>query len=1210
MIRRFLIPALLLSSLSLPVLAQDAPVTTPPVTTPPATSSPAAPQTADGAEQSNRDRDWLTGLIEDKLSGEGRQIRLDGFKGAFSSKATFDALTISDADGPWLTIRNGAMSWSRSALLTGKIEIAELSAAEIDLARLPAATTDTEAPSPEAKPFQLPELPVSVNIGKISAAKVSLGESVIGQAVTFSLDGNVSLSGGDGKAKLSMVRTDGTKGAYSFDGGYANGSRQLAVDLLVDEGQGGLVSTLSKLPGSPALTLAVAGSGPLDAFSSDVVLSTDGQPRIKGKVNLTAVAAAADGSTAEKGQGFSVNLSGDITPMLPAEYRDFFGTNSQVVATGVKMPDGSFTLSDLTLDSQALDIKGRLATLPSGMPDTFSLDLKLGEEGGQDILLPVSGAETWVRNAALKLFYDRNQGQGWTLSGVLSGLRRDTMQIGQVRLAGNGLVSLATQTNAASGRVNFDVSDIALKDPALAEAVGTALNGSTVFDWTETHPLNMTNLVVNGRDLALQGGVSIDNLSSGVDIMPDLVLDARDLSHYAGVAGRPLAGAVQGTVKGKLTALTGAFDLTASLTGQDLKSGVAEADALLSGTSQIEASAARDDKGLTIREFSANAKTLSATASGVLATGASDLKAQIQLTDLGSLGGRYRGSANLTASILDTEGETRYSVDGTASNLALGQDLADKLLAGNTKLMARAATRNGVTRLTALNLQNPQLTATAESAGDTTVKLNARLANIGLLTPKYTGPVTAEGTIGQQGKNYALDLKAAGPGGIQATVNGIVAGDGSNSNLSIKGHADTALANNFIDPQSVEGTVNFDLRMQGKPGLNALSGTIQAPNANLNIPAATLALQNINLKATLGDGRITLDTRAAMKGGGTMTLTGPVALTAPFQSNLKLTLAQARLRNPELYDTRISGALSVAGPLTGNAAITGRLTLGTTEIRVPDSLGGSAAIPDITHRATPAKVTKTLSRAGLLGEAGAEGGSGTKIAYRMDVTIDAPNQIFVRGRGLDAELGGSLRLTGTTANIVPIGHFSLIRGRLDILAKRFTLSDGQVAMQGTMTPWISFSATTQQSDTTVTIKIEGEATAPQLTLSSSPELPDDEVLARLLFNKGLTTLSALQAAQLASAVATLAGKGGEGMISKLRNEFGFDDLDVGTDDEGNASLRAGKYIAKDVYSDVAINSEGKTELNLNFDINKNVTARGTVGSDGDSSVGLFFEKDY
>lgn len=1244
MVRRILLLSVLFVTPLAPLAAQDTSQTSPSETSS-ATSSAASTDAA--AEESNRDRSWLTALIEDKLSGQGRQIRLDGFKGAFSSKATFDTLTISDDQGAWLTIHNGTLSWSRTALLTGKVEISELSATEIDLDRLPDTPADTSAPAPEAKPFefQLPDLPLSINIGKLHADKVALDATILGQSVTFGLDGSGSLAGGDGKAKIAMTRTDGVKGQYSFTGGFTAKSRQLDVDLLVDEGKGGLVSTLSKIPGAPALTLAASGGGPLDNFSSDIVLSTDAQPRVTGKVILKADKTA-DGQQA---QGFSVALRGDISPMLPEEYHDFFGTDTNVEATGTKLPDGGLNLTKLALDTRALDLNGTLKLLPSGMPDNFNLRLKLGlpaetpapeapapealaagaaKPAGKtpdqakppvanDVLLPITGASTWVHGADLKLYYDRSQSQGWTLSGTLDGLRRDDMTIASARLAGNGLVSLDTQTNAASGRVNFDVSGLALRDPALAEAAGDSFSGSTVFDWTQGHPVNLTNLVLQGRDLSLAGAVSVGNFSTGIDITPDVTLKADDLRHYALLSGRPLAGSLAGTLRGKVTALSGAFDIDAALTGQNLRTGIAEADGMLGGTSKITLSAARDAKGLTLRSFDAEARTVSATASGVLATGASDLKAELTLSDLATLGKGYRGHAHVTASILDRDGATQYALDGTASNLALGQPQADTLLRGATTLTARAESRDGKFRLTRLDAANPQLSAkvaemTGPAAG-TQQKLSValKLANAALLAPGFAGPVTIDGTVGQNGASYGLDLKAAGPGGLQATVAGSVAGDLSKTDLAIKGRAEAALANNFIDPQSVNGIVNFDLKMQGAPGLPALSGRIETGNARFTAPSAGLALQNIVARADLGQGKVTLNAKAAMKGGGDLTLNGPVTLSAPYQGNLTLVLNRARLRDPELYDTRISGRLAIAGPLAGGASVKGRLSLGQTEIRVPNGLGGAAAIPDIHHVRPTTAVAQTLKRAGLsVNPTAARAARGSAAAYGLDITVDAPNQIFVRGRGLDAELGGSLRLTGTTANIVPIGHFALIRGRLDVLAKRLTLTDGQVAMQGSMTPWILFTATTTQDSTTININLEGEATSPQLKLSSSPDLPEDEILARLLFNKGLTNLSALQAAQLASAVATLAGKGGTGIVSKLRQDFGLDDLDLGTDDSGNTSVRAGKYLSKRVYSDVAVDSAGQTELNLNFDVRKNITARSTVASDGNSSVGLFFDKDY
>ena len=97
------------------------------------------------------DRGYLTALLEDNLSGAGRSVVITGFAGALSSQATIERLTIADDAGIWLTLEGVRLDWSRSALLSGVVDVTELSAREIVLERVPQAG-DT-APSPEAGRF-------------------------------------------------------------------------------------------------------------------------------------------------------------------------------------------------------------------------------------------------------------------------------------------------------------------------------------------------------------------------------------------------------------------------------------------------------------------------------------------------------------------------------------------------------------------------------------------------------------------------------------------------------------------------------------------------------------------------------------------------------------------------------------------------------------------------------------------------------------------------------------------------------------------------------------------------------------------------------------------------------------------------------------------------------------------------------------------------
>ncbi|MCE8472355.1 translocation/assembly module TamB domain-containing protein, partial [Rhodovulum sulfidophilum] len=159
-------------------------------------------------------------------------------------------------------------------------------------------------------------------------------------------------------------------------------------------------------------------------------------------------------------------------------------------------------------------------------------------------------------------------------------------------------------------------------------------------------------------------------------------------------------------------------------------------------------------------------------------------------------------------------------------------------------------------------------------------------------------------------------------------------------------------------------------------------------------------------------------------------------------------------------------------------------------------------------------------------------------------------------------------------------------------------------------PRLYFVAATQSGDVTARIVVEGPASAPEIKFSSSPELPQEEVISRILFGRGLDTLSPLQAAELASAVATLMGKGGQGILGALRGATGLDDLDVNSTEEGGTELSAGKYLSDKVYSQVTVNQKGQSEINLNLDVSPYVTLKGHAGAEGDTGIGIFYERDY
>ncbi len=1249
----------------------------------------------------------VVSTLESSLSAPGRTVSIDGFSGALSSQAAIDQLTVADDDGIWLTLKGVKLDWSRAALLSGRVDVTALTADEIILARNPK-QAPAQAPAAEAAGFSLPELPVSIHIGKITAKRVEIGQPVMGVAAVFSIDGKMDLAGGEGTAELAIERTDGQRGSFTLDASYDNKSRNLALNLQADEAAKGILSTLIGLPGAPALTLSIKGTGPIDDYKADIQLATDGKDRLTGAVTLT-TDKAQPGDTTPQPRRFTARIGGDIAPLFAPQYRDFFGSDIRLAVEGAMLPTGETDLSTLHLAAKGMNIDGQVNIGGDGLPLLLDLTAKIGTPGGPAVLLPVSGASTEITSADLTMSFDASKGNGWQGKLALTGLKTQSLAAQSLTLDGKGTIARAGPSGGkVDGTVSFDGAGLLPTDPKLAEALGDAATGRVSFAWAKGQPLSLPAIQIDAAAYHLTAGVTLD----GLTLSGKATATIDDLSRLSALAERPLGGRVSLSVDGTAGLLAGTFDATAKATGQNLQGGQPQLDALMKGASTVTLSAKRDDTGTHIRDLTIEAATFQTKASGLLRTGASDLSADLSFSDLSALGAPYSGAltgtahyleadgtgtltasakgqdvtigqtqadallrgqsqidltarrqgdavtidhltvsapvvqgsaqgvvksgaTDLTASLkltdlgslgkgfgggfsgqvhyTDTAGTAHVTANADANNLSMGQPQVDALLRGQTKLSLDATRAGNKIDIATFDLSNPQLTAKASGALNGTqgkIDLSARLANLALVAPGFPGPLTVEGSLSPGATDYGVDIKAQGPGALQATVAGSVAQDFKTADLALKGGVESAIVNAMIEPRSVRGPVRFDLRVKGAPALAAVSGTVNLGPARMVAPTLGISADPVTATVTMSGGKAQVQAKAVV-GGGTVLAQGPVNLTAPFDANLQLTLARVLFKNPDLFSTHVSGRIAVAGPLAGGATISGRLGLGATEIQVPStSLGGSSAIPELTFVGEPADVRATRDRAGLLAKPGATSAGGQSRPYPIDLTISAPNQVFIRGRGLDAELGGTVKLGGTSANVIPSGGFNLLRGRLDILGKRFALSEASLQLEGQFIPYVQIAASTVNDGITSTIKISGQATDPQVTFSSSPQLPQEEVLSQLLFGHGLASISAFQAAQLASAVATLAGKGGDGLVNKLRKSFGLDNFDVSSDATGATTVKAGKYLSKRLYTEVGVASDGTSEIDLNLDVTKSVTLKGKATSDGSTGVGVYYERDY
>ncbi len=497
------------------------------------------------------------------------------------------------------------------------------------------------------------------------------------------------------------------------------------------------------------------------------------------------------------------------------------------------------------------------------------------------------------------------------------------------------------------------------------------------------------------------------------------------------------------------------------------------------------------------------------------------------------------------------------------------------------------------------------------SAPNDGLTLTARLAELAHFAPGVLGGGDVSAQIGTLGGPQSIDANLRTDTGGDATLRGRVGLADGAVELSMQGTAPLGIAEAFVGERALEGEVTFDVSLIGAPELSGLNGTIQTRNARLFDPALDIELSPLTAQMVMADGGAEISLSGALADGGRVDAAGRVGLSAPYPLALQGQGRDLALSYQDVLSTSLSADLTLSGNVKQRLLVGGSVRIRDTEARVPDTgLGGAEAIPEITHLAPNTEVRKTLERAGLSLEALANAGAGGP-TIPLDVTLVAETPIFVRGRGLNASFSGALTVGGTIASPVPAGGFSLERGRLDFLGRRLDLTDGQITMTGSFIPRIAIVASAAVEGVTAQIDLEGPIDAPELALSSIPELPEDEILARILFGRGIDTLSALQVAQLVSSVRTLSGAGGDGILERARQRLGVDDFDVRTDDEtGETEIAIGQALTDDIYSEVELSSGGNTQINLNFDLSDNTTLRGSASSDGETGIGIFWEKDY
>jgi translocation and assembly module TamB len=346
--------------------------------------------------------------------------------------------------------------------------------------------------------------------------------------------------------------------------------------------------------------------------------------------------------------------------------------------------------------------------------------------------------------------------------------------------------------------------------------------------------------------------------------------------------------------------------------------------------------------------------------------------------------------------------------------------------------------------------------------------------------------------------------------------------------------------------------------------------------------ATGLKLRHLNIGAALNTDIVAIDTfQGSDTAKGQVSGSGQVSLARGGGSTLLLNLNGFRLIDNDTAQADVTGKVTVTRDAAGKAKIAGTLDLVKADINAAARTGPSIVTMDVIEKNRPFRLDEQLTPTPSVG-----GGQPTGVD--IDVALKAKKGVLVKGRGLDVDMSLDARVTGSTSKPLLDGDARVVRGAYDFGGKRFEFDDRGVVHLSNDPNLIRLDliATREDPSLTAVIRILGTAAKPKITLSSTPVLPNDEVLSQVLFGASASQLSPLEAAQLASALTALTAGGGFDVIGGLRNFARLDRLALVGGGTTGVSVAGGKYLSDNAYIELAGGGRSGPSVQVEYRVTK------------------------
>lgn len=550
--------------------------------------------------------------------------------------------------------------------------------------------------------------------------------------------------------------------------------------------------------------------------------------------------------------------------------------------------------------------------------------------------------------------------------------------------------------------------------------------------------------------------------------------------------------------------------------------------------------------------------------------------------DAASMGAETRldvGLRNMPLSLLDL-GNIDLGLSGSASGrVRFARERGDRPT-GEASFRIMGLSRSGATR-----------TSTPVDAGVNAELTRDRLALRMVMTQKGKTIGKAQALAMPLGQGDLIERLRAAP--VRAQLRYI-------------GPAEAVWRMSRVEIVDLTGEVAVSADVRGTGAAPVIDGILTTRDAALESPVTGMRLSKITSRARFDGSKLVFSQiSGATRNGGTVS--GQGSFDFSLGEGIGIDLA-FQADNAELLDRDDIGA-TVNGPITIRSNGKGGLIGGDFDVvRSRFTLGRAAAIAEIPELQV---IEKNDGRGGSDFAPPQRGED-----WRLDIDANARNRLMVSGMGLSSEWRMNLAIEGTVSSPVIRGTADLVRGSYDFAGRRFDLRSGALRFDGSVPadPTLDITAEANVSGLDATIRITGRSSAPEIAFTSVPALPQDEVLSRILFGSSITSLSAPEALQLATAVASLQGSGG-GLdpINAVRKAAGLDRLRILPADPAtgrSTAIGAGKYLTRNTYVELITDGQGYSATRVEYQVTRWLSLLSSVSTLGRASAAVRISKDY